>query len=231
MGVHAPECDVIHSRTAVTKVEIDSFPELLELIPDLEKYFFKIPLAEKARKDIIYEHPNFFVMKYQPPPLNDSAPTSFNRTDAMLFKIQNSLARLTRPLDHYMYENIHRKRLVDLDNDEKIILVETMRNMLADLSSTTTQARIDNLHNIIGLSRRAPQLVESTARVRLPSCNGADPASGFSPTTAQHLQKSSRSVPRKEEPKFFSKGQEFGRSIEKTESSPVGGRLAMFRAA
>ncbi|OMJ17045.1 hypothetical protein AYI69_g7591 [Smittium culicis] len=164
LDVQAPECDDIHIRTVVPAVEIESFPELLELIPDLEKDFFRIPLAEKARKDVIYGCPKFTGMNYQPPPLNVAAPTSVKRTDAMLYKIQKSLARLTRPLDHYMYEQIGQRRLVDLENDGEIILVETMRTMLADLASTITQDRIDIMHKIMDLPGRAPQLVESSMK-------------------------------------------------------------------
>ncbi|OMJ13660.1 hypothetical protein AYI69_g8916, partial [Smittium culicis] len=159
-----PECDGIHRTTVVPGLEIESFPEPLEFIPDLEKDFFRISLAIKARKDIIYGCPKFTGMNYQPPPLNDAAPTSVKRTDAMLYKIQTSLARLTRPLDHYMYEQIRQRRLVDLDNDGEIILVETMRTMLADLASTITQDRIDIMHKIMDLLGRAPQLVESSMK-------------------------------------------------------------------
>ncbi|OMJ20010.1 hypothetical protein AYI70_g3847 [Smittium culicis] len=170
LDAQAPECDDIHRRTVVPAVEIESFPELLEPIPDLKKDFFSIPLAEKARKDIIYGCPKFTGMNYQPPPLNDAAPTSFKRTDAIYgYYVQDSTEE--------------------------------------SLSS-------------------AP-----AARVRLPRCNGANLASCSSPTPTENLQQSRRSVPGKEEPKISSKGQEFGRSVEKTTSSPVGGRLAMFRAA
>ncbi|OMJ25148.1 hypothetical protein AYI70_g1099 [Smittium culicis] len=164
LDVQVPECDDIHRRTVVPAVEIESFPELLELIPDLEKDFFRIQLAEKARKDIIYGCPKFTGMNYRPPPLNDAAPTSVKRTDAMQYKIQKSLASLTRPLDHYVYEQIRKRRLVDLDNDGDIILVETMRTMLADLASTITKDRIDNMHKIMDLPGRAPQLVESSMK-------------------------------------------------------------------
>ncbi|OMJ25103.1 hypothetical protein AYI70_g1131 [Smittium culicis] len=185
LDVQVPECDDIHRRTVVPAVEIESFPELLELIPDLEKDFFRIPLAEKARKDIIYGCPKFTGMNYQPPPLKETAPTSVKRTDAMLYKIQKSLASLTRPLDHYMYEQIRQRRLVDLDNDGDIILVETMRTMLADLASTITQDRIDNMHKIMDLPGRAPQLVESRSGL-----NGRVPLiSASSHGTATPLQR------------------------------------------
>ncbi|OMJ09050.1 hypothetical protein AYI69_g10834 [Smittium culicis] len=140
-----------------------------------------------------------------------------------------------------------------MDKDGDIILVETMRTMLADLPSTITQYRIDNIqdngsprtctssvrvdYETIVYGRSEKDSTEESlssapeARVRLPRCNGANPASCPSPKPTKHLQKSRRSVPGKEEPKFSSKVQEFERSVEQTTSSPVGGRLSMFRAA
>ncbi|OLY82628.1 hypothetical protein AYI68_g3243, partial [Smittium mucronatum] len=162
MDVQATDGDDLHTRTVVPTADVNSFPELLELIPDLEKYFFRSPLAEKARKDIIYGCPKFTRMNYQPPPLNDAAAASVKRTDATLFKVQKSLARLTRPLGHYVYEQIRQRRLVDLDNNEDIILVEKMRAMLAGLASAITQDRIDSMHKIMDLPGRPPQLVETS---------------------------------------------------------------------
>ncbi|OMJ10844.1 hypothetical protein AYI69_g10081, partial [Smittium culicis] len=123
LDVQAPECDDLHRRTEVPSVEIESFTELLELIPDLEKDFFRFPLAEKAMKDIIYGCPKFTGMNYQPPPLNDAAPTSVKRTDAMLidimYKIMDLLGRAPQLVESSMKSLFTGDQLITMISTKK----------------------------------------------------------------------------------------------------------------
>ncbi|OMJ16060.1 hypothetical protein AYI69_g7976, partial [Smittium culicis] len=146
-------------------VEVESYPALIEAIPSMDENFFRSPLEDDVRKDvrkdISYGCPKFIPMNYQPPPLNDTAPPNAKKTDSTLYSIQQSLAQVTRPLDHYIHEQLRQRRQIEPENNQDIVLVETMKNMLADLASTITQSRIDNLHKTIMLPGRTPQLIES----------------------------------------------------------------------
>ncbi|OMJ12448.1 hypothetical protein AYI70_g9117, partial [Smittium culicis] len=135
MNVQALECDDPHIKTKAPMIEVESYPALIEAIPSMDEDFFRSPLEDEVRKDIIYECPKFISMNYQPPPLNDAAPPNAKKTDATLYSIQQSLAQLTRPLDHYIHEQLRQRRQVDPENDEYIVLVKTMRTMLAGLAS------------------------------------------------------------------------------------------------
>ncbi|OMJ29869.1 hypothetical protein AYI69_g605 [Smittium culicis] len=80
MEVLAPKCDAQHIKTRAPMTEVESYPALLEAIPGMKEDFFRSPLDEKVRKDVIYGFPKFIAMNYQPPPRNDSAPLSSQET-------------------------------------------------------------------------------------------------------------------------------------------------------
>ncbi|OMJ11856.1 hypothetical protein AYI70_g9458 [Smittium culicis] len=138
-------------------------PHIRTRAPIMEEEFFRSPIEEDFRKDIIYERPKFIPMNYQPPPLNDAAPPNFKKTDSALYNIQLSLAQLTRLLDHYNHDQLRRKRQINAE-DEDVVLMETMRELLSDLASMVIQSRIDSLIKTIELPGRAPQLIESTVK-------------------------------------------------------------------
>ncbi|PVU86863.1 hypothetical protein BB561_006518 [Smittium simulii] len=49
------ECDDPHEKVRAPMVEVESYPRLIEAIPSLETDFFRSPIPEEERKEIIYE--------------------------------------------------------------------------------------------------------------------------------------------------------------------------------
>ncbi|PVU96747.1 hypothetical protein BB561_000985 [Smittium simulii] len=55
MEVQNIECDDPHEKVRALMVEVESYPRLVEAIPLLETDFFRSPIPEEKRKEIIYE--------------------------------------------------------------------------------------------------------------------------------------------------------------------------------
>ncbi|OLY78676.1 hypothetical protein AYI68_g7268, partial [Smittium mucronatum] len=119
--------------------------------------FFRSPLKDEERKKVIYSFPKIMPMNYQPPPLNEAAPTTAKKMDSTLVGYQISLAQITRQLDQYVHNQLRRGRVLN-ESDEEIELINNKRMMILDLASKITQNRMVNLHKTMDLSGKAPQL-------------------------------------------------------------------------
>ncbi|PVU91911.1 hypothetical protein BB561_004139 [Smittium simulii] len=164
MKVQNPECDNPHARIRAPIVEVESYPRLLEANPSLEEDFFRNPISEEERKEIVYSCPKFLGMNYTLPPLNEAAPTSVRKMDSILYGIQLSLANLTRPIDQYVHDKLRRYPETDPKDNEDSKFAVSMRELISDLASTITQTRIDNMYKTMELPGRAPQLIESAIK-------------------------------------------------------------------
>ncbi|PVU92303.1 hypothetical protein BB561_003915 [Smittium simulii] len=164
MEVQDPECGDPHARIRAPMVEVESYPRFLEAIPSLEEDFFRNPISEEERKEIVYSCPKFLGMNYTPPPLNKTAPTSVRKMDSILNGIQLSLANLTRPIDQYVHDKLRRYPETDPKDNEDSNFAVSMRKLISDLASTITQTRINNMYKTMELPGRAPQLIESAIK-------------------------------------------------------------------
>ncbi|PVU86103.1 hypothetical protein BB561_006809 [Smittium simulii] len=98
------EQQVAQQAQAITPmVELKGYLRLIEAIPLLETDFFRSPIPEEERKEIIYECPKFLGMKYTPPPLNEAATSSVRKNKAALYGIQMALANLSKQVQEKMY--------------------------------------------------------------------------------------------------------------------------------
>ncbi|PVU86258.1 hypothetical protein BB561_006765 [Smittium simulii] len=102
MEVQNIESDNPHEKIRAPMVEVESYHRLIEAIPSLETDFFRSPIHEKERKEIIYECPKFLKMKYTPPPLNKAATPAVFKSNAALCGIQMALANMTRLIEEYV---------------------------------------------------------------------------------------------------------------------------------
>ncbi|OMJ12272.1 hypothetical protein AYI69_g9471, partial [Smittium culicis] len=82
-------------------------------------------------------------MNYTPPPLNDTTSSTLKKTDSTLYRIQ-----LENPG-------------MDTAEDTEILLRSTMRELLAEITATVTQVRLDNLHKGLDLPGKPTQFLES----------------------------------------------------------------------
>ncbi|PVZ96927.1 hypothetical protein BB558_007146, partial [Smittium angustum] len=136
---------------------------LIEALPSIEEDFFRTPLTEEERRDVIYSYPRTSAMVYLPPPLNDSASIGVKKIDSMLYGIQVALAQATRPIDYYVHRRIQNSASVRME-DESIEFANTMRILLSDIAATVTQGRLDNRHRGIELSGKPPQIIETEVK-------------------------------------------------------------------
>ncbi|PVU87092.1 hypothetical protein BB559_006229 [Furculomyces boomerangus] len=98
-----PVKEDVHISTRIPITDLNVYPELIEALPSIEEDFFRTPLTEEERRDVIYLCPRTSAMVYSPPPLNDSALIVVKKIDSMLYGIQVALAQATRPIDYYVH--------------------------------------------------------------------------------------------------------------------------------
>ncbi|OMJ18514.1 hypothetical protein AYI69_g6982 [Smittium culicis] len=154
------------SQITVNQISITNltvYPELIQALPSIEDDFFRATLSEEERKEAIHSFPRSSSMHYQPPPLNDSVFAAVKKDDACLHGIQIALAQATRPVDYYVHRIIQDNPSVRED-DPHINFSYTMRALLADIASTETQGRLDNLHKGMDLPGKPQQLVDSDTK-------------------------------------------------------------------
>ncbi|PVU87622.1 hypothetical protein BB561_006252 [Smittium simulii] len=161
MEVQNIECDNPHEKVRAPMVEVESYPGLIEAIP-----FRKDPNSYNTRekkKKIIYECPKFLEIEYTPPQLNEAAILTVRKNDAAPYGIQMAHVNLTRPINDYVHRKL-KDITTRIQGNEDLEFAHTMRELLSDVASSITQNRIDNLHKLMGLPGRVPQIVESTVK-------------------------------------------------------------------
>ncbi|PVU92938.1 hypothetical protein BB561_003543 [Smittium simulii] len=141
MEIQNIECDDPHEKVRAPMVEVESYPRLIEAIPSLETDFFRSPIPEEERKEIIYECPKFLGMKYTPPPLNEAATSAVRKNDATFYGIQMALANLTRPIDDYVHRKLKNPSTMIQGNEDLEIIKSITIIALKDKKEITSKAR------------------------------------------------------------------------------------------
>ncbi|PVU93177.1 hypothetical protein BB561_003433 [Smittium simulii] len=67
---------------------------------------------------------------------------------------------IKRLIDLYRHNQLRKNRDIDLENDDDIIILKTVRSLITDFCSALTQTRIESVHKTIGLPGQAPQLID-----------------------------------------------------------------------
>ncbi|OMJ14918.1 hypothetical protein AYI70_g7600 [Smittium culicis] len=142
-----PEDPFISTRIPITDLAV--YPELIEALPSIEDDFFRAPLSEEERKEAIHSCPR--------------TPASVKKADACLTGIQIALAQATRPADYCEHRIIQDNSLLRED-DPHINFANTMRALLADIASTVTQGRLDNMHKGMDLPGKPQKSVDSDTK-------------------------------------------------------------------
>ncbi|OMJ19927.1 hypothetical protein AYI69_g6423 [Smittium culicis] len=112
-----PEDPYVTTRIPLTDLAV--YPELTEALPSIEEDFYRTPLTEEERKEVIHSCPKSSSMNYLPPPLNDSESTAVKKADTTLNGIKVALAQETRITTY----------------DQHIVFANTMGVLLADIAS------------------------------------------------------------------------------------------------
>ncbi|OMJ14141.1 hypothetical protein AYI70_g8063 [Smittium culicis] len=154
-----PEPEDPYVATRVPFTDLAVYPELTEALPLIEEDFFRTPLTDEERKEVIHFCPRSSSMNYHPPPLNESASSAVKKADACLHGIEIALAQATRPIYHCVQRIIH-DNLQANSEDPHILFFNTMRVHLADIAASLTQGRLDNLHKGLELPGILQQLIE-----------------------------------------------------------------------
>ncbi|PVU86298.1 hypothetical protein BB559_006552 [Furculomyces boomerangus] len=81
-----------HITERARLTDLECYPQLQEALPCIEEDFFRSPLTEEERREILYACPRTVLMNYTPPPINDSAPTTDKRADGALYNLQSLVA-------------------------------------------------------------------------------------------------------------------------------------------
>ncbi|PVU89791.1 hypothetical protein BB561_005155 [Smittium simulii] len=156
MGAQNIECDNPHKRVRALMVEVESYPRLIETISSLETNFFRSPIPEKKRKEIIYECSKFLRMKYTPHPLNKAATPAVCTNNAALYGIQMALANMTKPIDDYVHKKL-KDPAIRIKGNADLEFAHLMRELLFDVTSNITQARIKNFYKLMELLGKHPK--------------------------------------------------------------------------
>ncbi|OMJ26769.1 hypothetical protein AYI69_g3818 [Smittium culicis] len=136
--------------------DLQTYPRLIESLPSLDEDFFRAPLSEEKKREIIHSCPRTLGMKYSPPPLNDEAPYGIKKMDTSYYNIQSFLAQATKQVDFYVHQ------LVQLDevpsDNPRIMFASKMRMLLTEAGTMITQTRLENLQQGLNLPGRAFQV-------------------------------------------------------------------------
>ncbi|OMJ16793.1 hypothetical protein AYI70_g6377, partial [Smittium culicis] len=137
-----PENPYVSTRIPITNFSV--YPELTEEFSSIEKDLFRSQITEKKRKIKIYSYKKTSLMKYNPPPLNDSASRTVKKADADLYQILKDLAQENRPIDHYFYRRIQDSPRLDTSEYSEVLFANTMRALQPELAATVTQKSSNN---------------------------------------------------------------------------------------
>ncbi|OLY81060.1 hypothetical protein AYI68_g4838 [Smittium mucronatum] len=104
--------------------------------------------------------PQYKYYELHAPPLNDTASSAVKMTDSALDGIQLVLAQETRPIDYWVNLRFQDTPGENISEDTDVLFVSIMRALLAEIVTTVTQARLNNLHKELKLSGKPTQLIE-----------------------------------------------------------------------
>ncbi|OMJ18508.1 hypothetical protein AYI69_g6984 [Smittium culicis] len=112
----------------------------MEALPSIEVDFFRSPLSDEEKRDIVQSSPRTVDMVYTPPPINDYATAPIKKLDTAYYNDEPEAPT----------------------NDPRFLFTSTMRLLLSEACTLLTQARLDNLNSGLNLPGRPPQLNPSS---------------------------------------------------------------------
>ncbi|OLY80912.1 hypothetical protein AYI68_g4986 [Smittium mucronatum] len=121
----------IHVISKLPVAELIVYPELLEDLPSINEDFYKKPLPEEERIEVIYSFPKTSAMKYSPPQLNETASASVKKIDATLYRIQAAIVKVNRLIDFFVHRRIQENP--GMDEEEKVLVFEDTMRILCQL--------------------------------------------------------------------------------------------------
>ncbi|PVV02049.1 hypothetical protein BB560_003508, partial [Smittium megazygosporum] len=137
-----------------------TYPRLLEALPSIQEDFFRLPLTDAERREIIQTCPRTEGINYSPPSINEVATTTIKKADTALYNTQSFLAQATRPIDYFVHKILHEIESIGSD-DSRIIFAATMRAILSGAATMLTQGRVDNLHYGLNLQGKPARINQS----------------------------------------------------------------------
>ena len=131
--------------------------EMLAQYPFIQEDFFKRPLDDSQRRQFLFDCPKNAIRNYDPPKLNKvTISASAKHFDSALHNIQYRLSGLTRPLDWFLYQNLHGNINDTNIRQQGSDFAQAMHGLLSDLASYITTLRTDNLYKGLPNHLEAP---------------------------------------------------------------------------
>ncbi|OLY84017.1 hypothetical protein AYI68_g1821 [Smittium mucronatum] len=123
--------------------DLTAYPELNNVLPSIEEDFFSSSITKKEGNVAIHSFLRTSSMNYIPPPLDDTASSTVMKTDSALYGIQI-------------------KEVPGKKNSENtyFLFSSIMRSLLAEILTTVTQLRLDNLHLGLDLLLNPTKLID-----------------------------------------------------------------------
>ncbi|PVU95609.1 hypothetical protein BB561_001697 [Smittium simulii] len=125
--------------------DLQTYPRLIEAAPSIDTDFFRPPLSEEEKRDIVQTCPQTMGMMYTQPPINDAATVPIKKLDNAYYNVQLFITQATRPVDYYVHQLLQDEPEAPAD-DPRFLFASTMRLLLSEACTLLTQARLDNLH-------------------------------------------------------------------------------------
>ncbi|OMJ24788.1 hypothetical protein AYI70_g1337 [Smittium culicis] len=96
--------DLLVRQDANTLETYRRTPRLMEALPSIEVDFFRSPLSDEEKRDIVQSNPRTVDMIYTPPPINDAATAPIKKLDTACYNVQSFLSQATSPVDYYVQQ-------------------------------------------------------------------------------------------------------------------------------
>ena len=128
-------------KTMPTATTLDPGPQLLDALPSLDRPFHTTLLPDEERRRLLMDCPRNLRMAYEGPSMaNVPLPPQARSVDSALADIQYRLSGITRPLDLFAF-NVVNQGSEPIDNQSITRFLDTVRTLLADVSSSISQQR------------------------------------------------------------------------------------------
>ncbi|OLY78680.1 hypothetical protein AYI68_g7264 [Smittium mucronatum] len=112
----------------------------MEVLLNLEVDFFRSPLSDNEKRDVVQSSPRTVDMIYTPHSINDAAAASIKKLDIAYYNDEPEAPT----------------------NDPRFLFASTMRLMFSEACTLLTQAKLDNLKSVLNLPGHTPQLKNSS---------------------------------------------------------------------
>ncbi|OMJ17143.1 hypothetical protein AYI69_g7543 [Smittium culicis] len=192
-----------HVSTRALSRDLHTYPRLMEALPSIEVDFFRSPLCDEEKRDIVQSSPRTVGVIYTPPRINYSATAPIKKLDTAYYIVQAFLAQATRPVDYYVHQLLQDEPETPT-NDSRFLFASTMRLLLSEVCTLLTQARLDNLHSELNLPESPPQLnpsiseplIDPALLSELMATKKPTNLGGKKPFRGRHQQAASQAAPK-----------------------------------